>query len=234
MVPDGLMNHGRLPALGPGGRRVGAILRAHPHEPLAAHQGTPAPPVDHARRVQVGALGVAGILAGVTILLSGWLWTSVPTIPVGWPIGPSSAGMGAWLFWTGIGFGGLVALLGVGLILLPEYHPALGAGMVIASSLTLLAGPLLWAFLLGIVAGVVSIVVGSPASPKLFYYTPAHVTMPAPMPAVAAPMPVSAPVAAPRPIAVPMGRFCVGCGRSVSADAEFCPWCGASQAPKTT
>jgi len=190
---------------------------------------------DHPHRMPLAGLGVAGMVSGALILTGGLLWgvvwNSVPTEPIGWPIGPTAGGIGPWVYWTGIAFGAIVLLLGIGLVLLPEYHGALGAGMIIGSGLSFLAGPLLWGFLLGLVAGAIAIVVGSPASPRLFYYTPIHVSMPGPMmmPAPAPPVANRPPV----PANVPAGRFCAGCGRSVSSESEFCPWCGAPQARRT-
>jgi hypothetical protein len=190
---------------------------------------------EHPHRMPLAGLGVAGVLAGGLILTGGvlWgvLWTGLPSLPFGWPITPSAGGMAPWVFWTGIAFGAIVTVLGTGLILFPEHHGALGAGLIISSGVSFLAGPLLWGFILGLVAGTIAIVVGSPSSPRLYYYTPMHVSMPGPimMPAAATPA-VTPPTVSTH---VPAGRFCSGCGRSVSSESEFCPWCGASRAPRT-
>jgi len=208
---------------------VGAILRAHPHEPLAAHHGSdPGPPTgaDHPHRLELLALGIIAAIGGFLIVVGGWIdWIS-PSGSNPWLLGPSVQSLGNWNFTLGVSFGVLLVLLGLALAAWPEHNAALGAGMVIASALSLLAGPLLWiGFLLGIVAGGLAIVVGTPASPKLYFYTPMHVTIPPPA------APTSAPPAPAVP-AVPAGRFCPSCGRSVSTGVAFCPWCGASQAPR--
>lgn len=209
---------------------VGAILRAHPHEPLAEHHGSgPVPPtgVDHPRRVELIALGGVAAIGGFSILIGGWLAWASPAGSLPWLFGGLQS-FGPWNFWSGVGCGGLLVLLGLALARWPEHHAPLGGMMVVAGALSLLAGPLLWVgFLLGILAGVVAIVVGSPASPKIYLYTPMHVSMPPPALGRAMPVPPGAAPAA----AVPPGRFCQKCGRSVSSGAEFCPWCGASQAP---
>ncbi len=225
------MTHGnvRQPEEG----QVGAILRAHPHEPLAAHQGSepPAPTgADHPQRMELMALGIISAISGMLIVLGAWLVGITPAGSNPWGAAVYIPGEIQWNFWVGAACGGILVLLGLALARWPEFHAALGATIVIASAGSLLSGPLLWAgFMLGIVAGAVSILVGSPASTKLYFYTPMHVALAPPRaPGPPPPPPSVGPAAA----AIPAGRFCASCGRSVSSEAEFCPWCGSAQAAR--
>src|SRR5579863_4360108 len=126
---------------------MGAILRAHPHEPLAAHHalggdGTVDP--EHPHRTEVMVLGMLGALAGALVLIGGVLLWFYPSTPYPWLIPPPTAGEGPTIYALGVMAGGIVLALGVALMFWPQEHAWLGPGIVVGSVLTLLAGPLLW------------------------------------------------------------------------------------------
>jgi hypothetical protein len=220
---------------------MGGVLLAHADDTPAPHRGPPAGSTGSVptRPAQMSVMGALTILAGLLIVVGGLLLWRAPALSPIWLVDPSNHAAGPWLYWAGVAFGGIVALLGGALMRWPDRHATFGVAIIIAAGMSLLAGPLIWlGFALGIVVGALVIVVGTPAAPKLYFYTPMHLSLPPPMAPLAGPGPgdpaasAAVGVGPSIPAGLPPGRFCQGCGRSVSSQAEFCPWCGASPTPR--